>query len=245
MRKQSGFALIDVIVGAAVFSVVVLSVAQLSALVSTISMRSKRVIEFGKIVTEINSILSNESSCRLALGGPSTLNGALVDETRALLSNQPTDVTLYVPAAAGGARPVYLNSTAGTNRIGQWRALSVQLTPLSLLYAVPQNVPPPPPPGPLPQRNIPARLNIVFTADGVDRRQSAEINVSVSLDGADNIVSCSKLNFGTDQFAAPVCGPNQALYSDGTRLGCRTVRCIPPIVGPSLGWNPDGSIRCP
>ncbi len=243
---KNGFALVDVLVSAAVLSVSILAITQVFTLVHQASIRSQRNVQFEQTMGEIHSIVAQEGMCRLALGGPLAFGGALDADAQTLNLNGPTEIVIYQPGATTGLNPrgrrVFLEAAPGAASLSdRWRVDSIQIIPLSLLYPAPT----PAPPGP---SNVPVRLTLTMSTGPDDvtiQRSSSTIDLSVTTDAANRITTCAKINFGTDQLASPVCPPDHAVFSDGTNLGCRRVRCTPSLVGPSLGFDAQGNMICP
>lgn len=246
MSHQAGASLVEVLLTAALISVAVLSSMTFSSVIANSYANSKAILDFENVTAQVNSFISNEQSCRLAFGGPDPgpLAGAAAQQIN--LSG-PREIRLYMPKAAGAGpegRLVYMDATdANTNKFGDWTLRSLTITPLSMNNAVP-----------VPAAAGPARVSMnvrIVMERNLDlavptKRISTTTNLTAYTDAANNIISCTGLSFGTgvDAFAAPVCRPNEALYSDGTHLGCRRIKCVAPYPTPLGGWDAHGNIRC-
>lgn len=250
VRSQHGFTLFETLIGVSLICLSIMLSVQLSSNLAQVSRKGQSTLEFEKSMATINSFASSEQSCRLSLGGPMLYGGAADANAQTLNLGGVTNIRFYYPVDGGGARPVFLdpNPAAGATTYGSWTITSIQARPFSTFDAVPS----PAPPGPA---QFPVRISLRMQRTGMSgnetfSRISANANLTVVTDSANRVVSCTGLTFGTgtgtvpQNTSFPICNADSALYSDGTRLSCRRVRCSGATPTPLGGWDIYGNILC-
>ena len=238
--SQQGFSMVEVMVSFALLALAGIGAMQMSSMVMG-SAHDNAIppMQFTNVEQQIYQMISVETTCRLALGGPTAPPPLGIIATGApvqTLTVGPSAINLYQPVALGaGARPVYATATPGT-KFGVWTvsSLTLQLAPGAVLSTT------------LPNQVI-MTLQMQHTlANATVMTSTATFNFSALVDGASNIISCFPLTLGSDVMdgqAEPMCGPYQALRSYGARLICRGVRC--PVGHTAAGFDPvSGEIIC-
>lgn len=195
----------------------------------------------------IGSLLMRESSCRAALGAPAnygtgifrtaqTFNPAAAENPITIF--QQDGVTPLYRGAADPANPLAFEV------IGHPRVVirSIGLRPIRNITKI----------NPATGTTVPSTTwwaTLAITAfkpgglEGASIISRSDLRVSVEIDGANRIVSCTSLSFmGSDQQPLPVCMPGWALYSNGNQIRC--VRTICPTGSNPTYYMPSGDVCC-
>lgn len=178
----------------------------------------------------IDSVMKNEQSCRIALGGPATFGGAPTPSAQTYDGISPAEIRLY---QNDGVTP-FLSSSSPYNTFGMLTILGITLTPIRL---------------------VPGATNVYFSQLTISGKKPSgaslggalrfrrDIKLSVMIDASNRIVSCSSLTFlGSDQQPLPVCAGDQGLYSNGLQIRC--VKMVCPAGQSIIGFQSDGSVIC-
>jgi hypothetical protein len=232
--RQAGQGLIESIIGGAVVMIAAFAMVEVTVQTGSINANSRTVTEFTALSHDLRAMIANESTCRLALGGPITYNGAVTSTTQQLTAN-PQPIVLYQPVAAGAVflmDPSMAGANATNTQWGSWQILQMALQP---------------DPGAASALNIHPMILYMkaqrATPGGVADRQMTSIRLSVKTDASNHIVSCAPLTYGTDLMPAQSCTIGQILSSNGTAVFCLTVRCIPPLYWDGT-YDALGNVNC-
>jgi len=183
----------------------------------------------------LDSLLKNEASCRLALGGPAVYGGPAGAPAQSYNPATGSDLKIY----ANDGVSVFLDpADPARNTFGPLTIDSIRLLASFQTISVPL-------------RLYWAPLEIIVSKSGgffgSTQIMATAIRLVVQLDAGSNIVSCSSLSFlsqdGVSQFPIPSCQPGEALFSNGVSVRCATSVCLPP--NPTvLGYQANGDILC-
>jgi hypothetical protein len=189
---------------------------------------------------DIDSLLKEESSCRPALGGPAVFGGAATPSAQKFIpatnftnSAKPNPIMLY---QKNGSTPFISSTLPAGNPANKFGKLTITAINLVLLRAVPNST-----------DTFLVQMFITGqkTADLIGARTllRSDIKLSVKIDVANNIISCSSMTFlGTDLQPLPVCNPGEALHSNGGHIRCVPTICPAPLT--ASGYQFWGGVIC-
>lgn len=228
MKSMKGFTLTEVLVSIAIVGIAVAGIAVVSSNILKMSNVTNSSAQFNSSVGELAGFLSDETSCRLALGGPGTYGTQVPGSTaQPMNTSGTTNIKIYTPVISV-PRPVFIDPADPLhNKFGQWRVTALQIQPMTGTAS---------PPGP-----VPARITITMTGPDGQIRIANNIYLSAMLDGSNNIYSCFGITYGTSANLIPICAANSAAFSTGTQVTCVHVKCT---AGMPCGWDGSGNVIC-
>lgn len=248
--KDQGSALIIALIVMGLISVGMILCLQIGINTKRVAETAVADADMRLMVTQINTILQNEYSCRVALGGSQNINPTGTGPTGGSpyygTPQAPQPITTPLPAAAKippapgmqnslliyDGSLVYNANTVifgGGSPFGKLSNVYLQLIQKTTQATSPFN-----------GYNIYAGA-LVVTAQksvatsatqlyGAQTMVSQDLTLAVVLDNNNNIVSCSSLVFqpagGGNLQTLPVCGPGNSFYSDGTKITCVKTACL-------------------
>ena len=223
-----GFSLVEVMVSVAIIGVISATVMVVSSSGIKLSIDSKTSIENQAVTDQISELISNEQSCRLALGGPDTIIGALGPEAQIINLTAPTNIKLY--KSMPSPRTKFVDpADPSFNRFGASTLTTLTLEPLD-------------PSGFANGVNKPAKITVTFNSSLNTPKVTSNLYLSVRVNAAKQLVTCSRFTYSTDGNYANKCdGAYNGYVSTGTQLNCRQVRCP---VGVPCGLLPTGNVKC-
>ena len=263
--NQLGFALPLVLMMMGVTILLMVAVFNLNIIATKVVERSYLQSQFRTFVTQVNSMLKDENSCRTAIGGPTGPNsqpgsGAplATGVAQPFNSSGITPIYLFYPqsqtypfvTASGGPLPNPppnpIPSTYGDLRITQFSltspALVTAATALSNMktYQTTLSITAEPV-----RYSDPAWRSGAQSFTGGKSFSSNDIQLTVVIDSDSNLIaSCNSLTFGTptNHVPIPVCSPLWFLSAASGQVQCRQLGCPEP--GIRYGWNDDGTPNC-
>lgn len=239
--NSSGMGLVQALVAVVLVSTFTLGSLSLVSTISVSYGTAQALHEFTDAVAQIESLVSNETSCRLAIGGPTTFGGAPDGAIQTMAAAAATNLRLYSPSVAGGGpggRQVFMEvDNANANRFGAWTLVALRLRPLSPAFPIA---------GP---NQVTTALELTMRRQGANglevERSASTIHFMVDINAARQMVSCFGISYATDAtLSAPICPAGEALYSDGTNLGCRRLFCSNPAFPVANGADASGNLIC-
>jgi len=219
---KSGFTLVEVIVAVGAMSVGALGLMQLMASQLQAQAKSSAKGNFGQAVSYVDSVMSNDSSCKAALGLPIAFSPqplGLTDKNGSPQNSQP--ITIFTSNNGNQGVP-YLSVNPPGNQLG-----SLTVTNVSILYdngtAFTQPVS-----GSATQYIINAHI---YLAAGNTFNHLNLVNqvtgLNLQVDTSSNqITSCSGFRLGNGSSVnVPNCQPGQLVKANGTSFTCVNAGC--------------------
>jgi hypothetical protein len=184
-----------------------------------------------------DSVLKDEESCRLALGGPATFGGALsgLEQEMNPTPNAVSPIQIY-----NFDRSARLVSNIAGDPSSRFGKLQIQAVTLTTLYAVPENVPGNPN---IHFAQLTIAANKVGGLPGSRNVVRSDVRLTVQIDSTNKIISCNSLTFlGTARMPLPICRSDESLFSNGNFVRCATTLC--PAGETIQSFQADGDAVC-